>query len=519
MADTLREYLISLGFRVDEASWKRYTSAVANAAAVTTELGSGAIATATAIEVAVAKVARQYESLYYVSRRTEQSAQYIQSAQFAFRQIGLTADDATSSIEGVAAAMRLNPGLRALFGGATKPEDIVGNLKSSGLPYFVAARLGGMAGLSEKVFKQIWDFGPEEKKAAEDHARRMREAGIDVDDASKKFTEFSRVLNRLEDDFDVLGTRMGLDFLGPVERGVDAFDKLTQYISKMDSTTRGWVVTLGTLASTVGGSVILSRLFGKIFGVEAAAKVTLSGVVGGAARGAMSVMRAGYGLGPAGILLASTVPANEDEASRKWNVPLEGPGPGGSSSNKEQQIVDYFVSQGWTREQAIGIAANLKRESSLNPLNSNRQGFFGLAQWDTSRRANFAKWAGHPIENSTFDEQLAFVQYELTHGESFAGGMLKKANTAGGAALTVSKFYERTDHPEREEPLRVAMANDLSRSLGQQQSGGDTTITNIHQKTDIHVASTDPHEAANSVRRAQDQVNGNLLRNSKGAIR
>lgn len=516
MPETLREYLVALGWKIDEASWRKYQNILSLTASETAKAGSVAIETAIAIELMVAKVARRYEDLYYVSRRTAQSATFLQATQFGFKQIGLSADETLNAVESVSRALRLNPGLSALFRGARTPQEIVDQLKT--LPYFVGAQLASLVGISEKTFQHLRMFGDEEKRASEDSARRRRDAGIDADKASERFTGFSRVLNKLEEDFDNMGTRIALDWIGPVEKGVGLLDEAVQWINRADKATLGWIGTLTTLGATlIGGFLgekVLRGVLGKI-GLNVGSKTFTGGLLGIAGRGAgaLAGTAGAYALGIPGILLQSTAPLNQDEAGRRWNQPLAGP-------SRDAQAVDYFMAQGWTREQAIGIVANLKRESSLDPRSANKQGlnFFGLAQWDATRQAAFQKWAGHSLRDSTFEEQLAFVQWELTHSEAFAGGLLRRTGTASDAARTVSRAYERTDHPEREEPLRANIAEELSSSLAQ-QSTANTNNVNVNQKTDIHVSGAGANDTAQAVLRGQDRTNENLTRNVISAVR
>ncbi len=118
---------------------------------------------------------------------------------------------------------------------------------------------------------------------------------------------------------------------------------------------------------------------------------------------------------------------------------------------KTVAAVKFFEKQGWTSAQAAGIAANLGQESAFNPgakgdFNKKTGKFdaYGLGQWHADRQANFARWAGHSIRGSTADEQMRFVQYELTQGsEKAAGDRLRQTKTAREAGAAVSLYYER----------------------------------------------------------------------------
>ncbi len=69
---------------------------------------------------------------------------------------------------------------------------------------------------------------------------------------------------------------------------------------------------------------------------------------------------------------------------------------------------------------------------------------YGVAQWHRSRQQDFEKWAGHSIKGSTREEQLAFVNFELTQGkEKAAGNLLRKAQSQKEAYDTFTDKYER----------------------------------------------------------------------------
>lgn len=119
--------------------------------------------------------------------------------------------------------------------------------------------------------------------------------------------------------------------------------------------------------------------------------------------------------------------------------------PSATRQGRMDQAMTYFQAQGWTRAQAAGIVANLDAESRME-ANIRQIGGgpgYGLAQWEGPRQADFAAWAGHDIRASTFEEQLAFVQHELTGSESAAGRRLAQATSAGDAGAIICRYYER----------------------------------------------------------------------------
>lgn len=508
MADTLREYLVSLGFRVDDASWRKYVGYVASAGRTTAELGSTAVEAATAIEVAVARVARQYESLYYVSQRTGQSANYIQAAGFAYRQMGLSAGAAVDAIEGVAAAMRTTPGLSAMFGGATKPEDIVERLRglaqSSAAGYAVAARMAGMAGIPEQTFLHFMKFGPQEKAAADEYKTRLQEAGIDADKfadrVSKGEGSFTWALNKMESEFDILGTRIAIDWIDPTQHGIEVVQEVVHWFNEWDKATSGVIGKISSLVVTLGGlfgvEKILSKLLQRI-GLGSGGTITgrVLGLVGGTT-----------GLLTGGLLIGSTttIGAEGETSLTRAGTAASLPPTAGTSGRGDPR----------------GMLAAVRAAAVRNGINPDI------------------------MEAVARSEGLAESYAGGDHGTSFGAMQLHR-----GGPGSVGTEYERQTGHSLDDPANEAEEADFAARwarrhgwgawMGAQKQGitgfagidaavsgsnvaaqgsGDRLVT-FHQKTDIHVSGATAAEVADRVFTKQARVNDNLVRNLVGAHR
>ena len=127
------------------------------------------------------------------------------------------------------------------------------------------------------------------------------------------------------------------------------------------------------------------------------------------------------------------------------NIPL---------SEKKRQAMNFFTENGYTKEQAAGIIGNLIAESNLNPFAVGDGGkAFGIAQWHPDRQAIFSRVFGKDIHNSTFEEQLAFVKWELENTETTANNHLKSTTTASDAAYVFDKHFERSDGSVRKKRM------------------------------------------------------------------
>jgi hypothetical protein len=132
-------------------------------------------------------------------------------------------------------------------------------------------------------------------------------------------------------------------------------------------------------------------------------------------------------------------------------------GPGVAATGSAKEAIDFFEKKGFTRAQAIGIAANIEAESNFKTNAVGDSGkAYGLAQWHPDRQAIFQKTYGKPIREANFQEQLEFINWELNNNEKKAGGMIRTAQDAGQAAALVDQYYERSSGAHRQKRIETA---------------------------------------------------------------
>jgi hypothetical protein len=193
--------------------------------------------------------------------------------------------------------------------------------------------------------------------------------------------------------------------------------------------------------------------------------------------------------------------------------PLFNRGGGGNASQREAQALRYFQAQGWTAAQAAGIVANLKRESAFNSQAVGDSGkAFGIAQWHPDRQEDFKRTFGKDIRNASFEEQLAFVQYELTRGrEKAAGDRLRRSSSAGESGAIVSRYYERPAAQGSEAALRGNIAANAGAGVAVTGRGGmfasPGSVSNVENNigaVNVYTQATDAEGIAKGLGRAMD---------------
>lgn len=118
---------------------------------------------------------------------------------------------------------------------------------------------------------------------------------------------------------------------------------------------------------------------------------------------------------------------------------------GDSTPGTPEDVINFFVSKGLTREQAAGIAGNINVESNFNPKALGDNGTsFGIAQWHKGRWDKLKKWSkDNGVSPESFDSQLKFLWWELNNSENKALSELRKTETPEDAAFAFAKYYER----------------------------------------------------------------------------
>lgn len=224
MADreVIREFLASLGYQVDQPSARKFIDSLESTSKLAAGLGKTIAGVAVAAEAMVDTFAFSMEKLYYASRRTKSSVESLQAVSFGFRQIGLSGEGAISTLEAMAAATRMNPGLRALLdsllGKKTEGMDqmkVMLNLvqRLSSLPHFVGAQFASMFGMDEQTFMMMKDQMPQLLAAEEKRRQMNRDSGIDAQRAAAASREYANSLGELWERVKVLGMAFAIELL------------------------------------------------------------------------------------------------------------------------------------------------------------------------------------------------------------------------------------------------------------------------------------------------------------------
>jgi hypothetical protein len=293
-ASIIKEFLVGLGFKIDEAGFKKFSAGVKMATKVAAELGKGAVEAGLAVEAAVTKVSKQFEDLYYASQRINSSVENIRAMDYAITQMGGSAAGSRAAMENIAEFMRSNPGgerfirslgvdTREANGQLRDTADIMQELgaRFRAMPYYAAKVRASMLGIDERTL-QAMIRGTDEFS---DRYRKMaRSVGVDQQAAAKAGHEFMVDIRDLLALITLTGEKLILVF-APIAHVI------IQALVALHGVTHGLSTDLLVLAGAAGAVWVplklLAHFFPELFegfeGVSAAAEalvVVLSGPVG-----------------------------------------------------------------------------------------------------------------------------------------------------------------------------------------------------------------------------------------------
>lgn len=317
-AEVLKEFLVSLGWKIDEQGQKKFTDGVAAASLKVAELGVAIAATATAVVAGVAKIADQMEGLYFASQRTGASVANIQALGFAAAQMGSTASAAAGSLENLARFMRNSPGATGLIqsldvqtrdanGGLRDTTDILKDLgkQFASMPYYRANAYAQALGIDEKTLMALREglgqFGDEYKDM-------LAKAGLDSQQAAKSSHEFMNQVRTLGAAFVILGQKIATSLTGKMsgdikrfrEGLVDNFGRISAIVEKVVSV----ILTMADVISTLAlrGMQAIGAVIDWFDGLDGTTKKVIEGM--GLLLVAWKLLNAGFLATPLGRLVA-----------------------------------------------------------------------------------------------------------------------------------------------------------------------------------------------------------------------
>ena len=242
----IREYLVSLGYRVDGGSERKLDTSLHKTNLNVAALAKTVLGVAAAASALVTRFAWSMEKLYYSSRRAESTVGNLQAIGFAAKTIGLTSEGMVQAVEGMARAMRLNPGLQSLvesFGikvtGRDKADvaiDLLDSLRK--MPFYVAAQYGNLFGFGPDDLLLLFEGLDKLKEMAALRKEMAKDAGVDADAAARASVEYQNLIRSLTERIGLLRDSLAVALL-------PAAEEFAKYLEKQVMRLTQWVNTNG----------------------------------------------------------------------------------------------------------------------------------------------------------------------------------------------------------------------------------------------------------------------------------
>jgi hypothetical protein len=317
-ADTIKEFLVSLGFNVDQSGQKKFVDSIVGASLKVAELGVAIKTASTAVVAGVTVIASQMESLYFASQRTGAAVANIQALGFAAAQMGSTADAAKGSLENLARFMRNSPGASGLIqtlgvqtqGANGQLRDTTEILQDLGkqfanMPYYRANAYAQALGIDEKTLmalrQGVGQFG-------DDYKDMLAKAGLNSQQAAESSHAFMNQVRSLGAAFVILSQKVGTSLAGKMsgdikrfrEGLVDNFGRISSIIERVV----GVVLKMADVVSSLAlrGMQAIGALIDWFDGLDSGTKTLIESVA--ALYAGWRLLNMGFLASPIGIIVA-----------------------------------------------------------------------------------------------------------------------------------------------------------------------------------------------------------------------
>ncbi|EIP3495912.1 lytic transglycosylase catalytic [Escherichia coli] len=315
-AETIKDFLVSLGFSVDDAGAKKFGSVLAGTTANVIKMGLAVEGSALSVVAFTAKIASGLDNLYWASQRTGATVQGIQSIGYAVSQVGGSVDAARTSLESLSRFVRNNPGAEGFLNRlGVQTRDASGNMrdmaaiftgvgqKLSGMPYYRANQYAQMLGIDENTLmamrRGVGDFSGQ-------YSAMAKAIGFNADQAALSSNRFMTSLKSLGEMAgmarDKIGSNLADGLAGQIDnlrkKIIENFPKIEVTITKV---IKG-ILWLGEIVGRVAFRIVdgvgdIIEWWGKL---DAETK-TLIEVIGGLVV-AMRILNSTFWMSPIGLI-------------------------------------------------------------------------------------------------------------------------------------------------------------------------------------------------------------------------
>ncbi|MNG60904.1 Membrane-bound lytic murein transglycosylase D precursor [compost metagenome] len=249
-AETIKDFLISLGFEIDSAGERKFSAVVAGVTANVLKMGAAVEGAALTIVGFTTQIASGLDKVYWASQRTGASVAGIRALGYAASQTGSDAAAAQGSLESLARFIRNNPGAEGFLnrlgvqtrGANGQMRDTAAIFTGVGdklrsMPYYRANQYAQMLGIDENTLiamrRGINGF-------TADYQSMLKATGLNADRAAQQSNKFMTSMRGLTALLGMAKDKIGSDLAGGLSgsldtlrrRIMDNFPKIEGFITK-----------------------------------------------------------------------------------------------------------------------------------------------------------------------------------------------------------------------------------------------------------------------------------------------
>ncbi|HCS4677925.1 putative lytic transglycosylase, catalytic [Escherichia coli] len=250
-ADTIKDFLVSLGFDIDQAGANKFEAVLKGVTANVLKVGAVVEGAALSIVGFTTQIANGLDKIYWASQRTGASVQGIKALGYAASQTGASAESAISSLEGLAGFMRSNPGAEGFLNRlGVQTRDASGKMrdtaaiftgvgqKLNNMPYYRAKQYAQMLGIDENTLMAM-RRGMNGFTA--DYQSMLQKTGFNADKAAVQSNRFMTSMRGITSLFGIVRDKIGSNLAGGLagsldslrRRILDNFPKIEETLTKV----------------------------------------------------------------------------------------------------------------------------------------------------------------------------------------------------------------------------------------------------------------------------------------------
>ncbi|TXE26163.1 hypothetical protein FOT62_23310 [Serratia marcescens] len=234
-AETIKDFLISLGFDIDEAGGRKFESVVSGVTMNAIKMGAAVEAAALTVVGFTTKIANSLDRLYWQSQRTGATANNIRAIGYAFSQAGGSVEGFNGTLDNMARFLRSTPGAEGFLRNlGIQTRDAAGNLRDTAqlvtlvgdklakMPYYRANQYAQILGIDEST---LLAMRRGVKGFTSDYQSMLQATGFDSQKAAEQSNKFMTQMRGLANLFGIMRDKIGGNLAGGLAGNLESFRK------------------------------------------------------------------------------------------------------------------------------------------------------------------------------------------------------------------------------------------------------------------------------------------------------